>query len=727
MGRFAHLSRRQRLGVLLAWAALVVAAMPLASHQLDRLTSGGFEVRASQSGQAERIARAQFPTLTEERLMLMLRGRPGATPLQYRAALRRFAAAVRGDRRIALQPGAEDSALGAGANASVALLPLEVHATVRETIDRASELRSELGMDSQQSGPVTIQLVGRAAQVAAVHAASELGVKDAERLGFPLVLVILLVVFGSLTAALLPLLVGISSVVLTGALIYLLSGHFVMSMFVVNVASMIGIGVAVDYSLFLLARYREEIAAGHSEGRALEAMLATSGHAVVFAGSTVVVSLATMFLLDNTILRSIAAGAMIVVTIAVLVTVTAMPALVGLLGHRLHAPSRPLAALGARLRALGPLRRRDGGARPFWERWTERVMAHRVLSAVGATAVLLTLSIPVLDLALGVDTVRQLPRDDPARQAAETAVRTVRARPDSPVVITATARTGAPDRRAVRGALTHVLTADKEIAQVLAAHTTANGRTVLVAGIPWHAPESEAGLRAVRRIRGATSRLSRQLPGWRIAVGGTSATIVDAADQISSNLWKVVLTVLLLSFVVLLVLLRSVVLPLKAIVMNLLTVGAATGVLVVVFQWGWFDRLGVESLGHIEIYVPPLIFAVVYGLSMDYEIFLLTRIRERYEATGDNWSAVAQGVASSARVVTSAALIMVAVFSIFIATNIPIVQEIGLGTAVAIALDATLTRLVLLPATMALLGDLNWWMPSRLARVVERRRVPSRA
>ncbi|MEA2123254.1 MAG: putative drug exporter of the superfamily, partial [Solirubrobacteraceae bacterium] len=226
-------------------------------------------------------------------------------------------------------------------------------------------------------------------------------------------------------------------------------------------------------------------------------------------------------------------------------------------------------------------------------------------------------------------------------------------------------------------------------------------------------------------------RLRAQLP--HAEIGGTTAAQTDIRELISGSMWKVLLFVLGLSYLVLLVLLRSVVLPLKAVLMNLLSVGAAYGVLVAIFQWGWIDGfLGFQSSGHIDTLTPPLVLAVVFGLSMDYEVFLLSRIRERYQATGDTQRAVAEGLARSARTITSAALIMVAVFAVFVGTGVPSIKELGVGNAVAIAVDASLVRLVLVPAAMELLGDWNWWLPKPLARLlpkasVEDVAVPSRA
>jgi RND superfamily putative drug exporter len=708
----ATLPKAGQIGVLLVWGALLLLAIPLASKQVNHLTSGGFEVTGSQSEAAERLLRKEFPHQSAEKIALLLEWRRGhRDKAALHEALERFNTAVKHEQGLVPGPLLIEKAPG---GMEAALRPVDIHTTVRNAIDRAADLRRALDLGQPRDGPMTMELVGRAALVAAVHEESEQDGKKAEKIGAPVVLLILLAVFGSFAAAVLPLLTGAVSVVITGALIYLLSMQFAMSVFVVNVASMIGIGVAVDYSLFMLARYREEIVAGCSEEQARVRMQETSGRAIVFAGGTVAISLMSMFLISNVILRSMAAGAMLVVVVAVLVSITAMPALVALLGRRLNAPSPFFVRIGAWLAHLTGRRRR----RPedFWKRWTARVMAHPLRNAIAVSAVMLVLASPLLALRLGVDTVDQIPAGDPARQAAETAKKLIKVGADSPVLVTAESSSATPAeaqllRRAIKRALAH----EKGIAW--AEPALAHPGAVLVEAVQKVDPEGEKGQAMVARIRRRIGDLAAAWPLWTVSVGGTAATIVDGSNQISHNLWKVILAVLLFSFVILLVLLRSLVLPLKAILMNLLTVGAASGVLVAVFQWGWLGWLGIESFGHLETYVPPLIFAVVYGISMDYEVFLMTRIRERYDRSGDNWSAVVGGVASSARTISSAALIMIVVFSIFVATGVPIIQEIGLGAAIAIALDATLVRLVLLPAAMGLLGDLNWWLPTQIKPV----------
>jgi uncharacterized membrane protein YdfJ with MMPL/SSD domain len=265
--------------------------------------------------------------------------------------------------------------------------------------------------------------------------------------------------------------------------------------------------------------------------------------------------------------------------------------------------------------------------------------------------------------------------------------------------------------------LANRIAADPDVAEV--ARPEAGDGTALIAATPVGASDSEESYGLVERLREQVIRASALAERAEVAVGGETARIVDVRDQIDDSMWKIIAFILGFSFVVLMIMLRSLVLPLKAILMNLLSIGAAYGVLVIVFQWGWLDGfLGFESTGAIDTLTPPLVLAVVFGLSMDYEVFLLSRIRERYEAHGDNKRAVAEGLASSAATISSAALIMTSVFAVFVLTGVPSIKELGLGNAVAIALDATLVRLVLVPAAMQLMGRWNWWLPGWLDRLL---------
>jgi uncharacterized membrane protein YdfJ with MMPL/SSD domain len=552
--------------------------------------------------------------------------------------------------------------------------------------------------------------------------------ESAEMTGFPIVLLILLAVFGSLAAATLPLALGFASVGVTGAGIYFLSQATDMSVFVTNVASMIGIGVAVDYSLFVLARYREEIRAGAAPDEARRIALRTSGLAVTFSGITVMISLAGLFLVDSTTIRSMAMGAIMVVAVSVLAAVTLLPVLMRLLGRRAYARGRIALVLGLLARRFRTARRHPGSTAPdlvrvgFWERWTARVTRRPWVSALASAAVLLVLAIPALSLEFGDGALRQFPEGNETRVGAELAAQELGPGASGPTQIVARLDEGRATDGANRDALVAYraeLLRDPEVAAVAAPRPSRDGQAALIVVQPRHDPESPQAQALLDRLRGDESSALSSVAD--LDVGGTTGFTEDFKDLVSGSMWKILVFVLLFSYLVLFLLLRSVLLPLKAVLMNLLSVAAAYGVLVAVFQYGWLDGLlGYESLGYINSMTPPFLLAIVFGLSMDYEVFLLSRIRERYEATGDTRTAVAQGLRVSAATISSAALIMVAVFGVFASTGTPSIKEIGLGLSVAIALDATLVRLILVPATMEIMGRWNWWLPEPLQRLLPR-------
>ncbi|HET7508360.1 MAG TPA: MMPL family transporter, partial [Solirubrobacterales bacterium] len=479
-------------------------------------------------------------------------------------------------------------------------------------------------------------------------------------------------------------------------------------------------GVAVDYSLFILARYREERETGLGKAEARARSLSTSGLAVTFSGLAVIISLAGLWMVDNQALRSMALGAMTVVAVSILTATTLLPALIAMLGDRVL-PGGIVGRVEAFFRRRF-YRRRTAEEQAvehnrFWRAWTARVMARPWTAVIGVSAVLLFLASPLLSMETGTEALTQFPKGSDVRVGNELASDQLGGGTD-PVQIVA-AFDGAPGA----GDKAAVLSFRRELAAtpgIAAAGAPAfAGDEAMVQATPQAGSESDASVALVERLRDTVVPDSALGQRAEVNVGGETARSHDVRDQIGGSMWKIVLFVLALSFVVLMVMLRSLILPLKAVLMNLLSIGAAFGILVAIFQWGWLDGfLGFESQGGIDTINVPLIFAVVFGLSMDYEVFLMSRIRERYMAHGDNERAVAEGLSTSARTISSAALIMSAVFFVFVLTGVPSIKEMGLGSAIAIALDATLVRLILVPAAMKLMGRWNWWMPSWLDRAL---------
>ena len=726
MDRLAAFLERRRLVVLVAWMALLLAAVPFAARQSEHLTSGGFAAPGSQSATVDRNLE-RFESAQSEYLAVVLAKRPGAGEREVRAEIERVDRLAAGLPHMELTNEAATTARRQAADASITVMPLALDGSQDELADATVDLRDELG-DESRAG-VQPYLVGQQALWAGMQELAQEDLEAAETTGFPIVLLILLAVFGSLAAAALPLVLGLASVGLTGAVVYFLSQAMDMSVFVTNVASMIGIGVAVDYSLFVLARYREEIRRGAAPDRARRLALRTSGLAVAFSGVTVMVSLAGLWLVDSTTIRSMAAGAIIVVAISVLAAVTLLPVLMSLFGRRVYARGRIALTLQLVVRAVRSRARRPGSTRPeavaartgFWERWTTRVTRRPWTAALASAGVLLVLAIPALSLDFGDGALRQFPEGNTTRTGAELAAQKQGAGAAGPTQVVAELKQGSvrsPDNREALAAYADELARDPEVARVAPPAPSSDGRAVLIAVQPRHDAESPQAEALVERLRAGAGPLTAVA---ELSVGGATAAGDDFQQLVSGSMWKILAFVCVFSYLVLFLLLRSVLLPLKAVLMNLLSVAAAYGVLVAVFQWGWLDGvLGYESLGYINTMTPPFLLAIVFGLSMDYEVFLLSRIRERYDATGDTTTAVAQGLRASAATISSAALIMVAVFSVFASTGTPSIKEIGLGLAVAIALDATLIRLILVPATMELMGRWNWWLPGPLARRLPR-------
>ncbi|MBM0123519.1 MMPL family transporter [Pimelobacter simplex] len=520
-----------------------------------------------------------------------------------------------------------------------------------------------------------------------------------ELVGLAVAIVVLLVAFGSLVATGLPVGTALLGLAIgTGAMS--LVAHVVdIPAWATMIGSMVGLGVGIDYALFVLTRHRELLADGHTVEDAVAGALATAGRAVVFAGGTVVVAILGLAVARIPFITAGGIGISLIVLVMVLASITLLPALLGLAGTRVD----------------GRWRRRVATAPSRWLGWAAHVGRHAPAYAVGATVALVALAAPVTALDLGFPDEGTQPQSRTERRAYDLVADGFGPGANGPLVIAV----DLAEDPEVLEPLTSAIAADPGIAEVAPAQVAEAAGVAILVAEPTTTPQAEATRVTIDRLR------SDVLPGVldgttaRAHVGGQVAVMADLGHRVQDRLPWFIAAVVLLSFVLLLVVFRSLLVPLKAAVMNLLSVGAAYGVLVMVFQWGWGGGLiGLESTVPILSFIPLFMFAILFGLSMDYEVFLLSRIREEYDRTGDNDLAVARGLAGTARTITSAALIMVAVFGGFVLTSEPLAKMLGLGLATAIALDATVVRLVLVPATMKLLGHANWWLPGWLDRLL---------
>jgi RND superfamily putative drug exporter len=693
LARLAGAASRRHVLVIGLWVCLLAGASWFSLHQSDRLSGGGWEVQGSQSVRVSDLL-DRFPTYPGSGIVVLVAG-DSTTAVANRVARAEVVGRGRRDLRVG------DPRTFAGSRA--VLLPFTYVGPTTAAIDTASAMRRAL---VQTRPELVTRVIGEAAIWSNYAEVSKHQLRHGEELGFPLILMILIAAFGTLVAAAAPIILGAVAVFLAGAAIYLISAGIVMSIYVTNMASMIGIGVAVDYSLFVVSRFRTELARTGSKETALQRAFATSGTAVVFSGATVAISLAGLFVINVNAIRSMAVGAIVVVSIAVAGTITLLPALLGRVGRNIE-----------RLRIGLPWDTSEAGS-PFWSTWSRRVMARPVMSLLLGTAAMLLLAAPlpwIVTYNRGLD---QLPKGAEVRVATEAAARLAGPGFAGPVHIVTGTRAAAELARARVGALPGVARTSPVIA-------SADGHSFLTDAVLRFDPESARARKTLGQIRGVAGGIAAA-QGTEALVGGATAFGLDVENAVFGGLWRMLLFILAASYVVLLVLLRSVVLPLKAVAMNLLSVGAAYGVLVSVFQLGWLGWAGFRGSGYVDTIVPALVMAVTFGLSMDYEVFLLTRIRERYLVHGDNERAVAEGLTASGRIITSAALVMVAVFGAFAVAGAGALRELGVGLAVAIVLDATIVRLVIVPSAMRLLGEWNWWLPTGLARVLHARPQPVR-
>jgi RND superfamily putative drug exporter len=536
-------------------------------------------------------------------------------------------------------------------------------------------------------------------------------VPSTETIGLVAAAVILLVAFGSLLAMGLPILVALFGIGTALAAIGLLANIVPMPSFSAQIALMLGLGVGIDYALFIITRYRENLRDGLEPEPAAVAAVAVAGRAVLFAGSTVVISLAGMVLMGMRFLDGLALATSTGVAVAMAASVTLLPALLGFAGRTIDRLALPSA------RRVG----RDSGP-GFWHRWSLLVQRYPWPIAVAGLAILLSLAAPLASIHLGAADAGNGPTSSTTRRAYDLLSTGFGPGFNGPLLVAIEVPPGAAGAvtRSTAGSIAgsiagvqHALTVTPGVAKVGPAQMAPAGDAAAIEVFPTTGPQDQRTNQLVNRLRHSTLPAAVAGTGLQAHVGGDTPAQQDLATRLGGRLPLFIGAVLVLSFLLLIGVFRSVVVPLKAVVVNLLSIGAAYGILVAVFQWGWGKGLLGLRPGPVESYVPMMLFAILFGLSMDYEVFLLSRVKEEYDRTGDNRQAVAEGLAGTARVITAAAAIMVMVFGGFIFSDARVLKEFGIGLSFAVLIDATIVRLLLVPATMELLGDANWWLPGR--------------
>ncbi|MES9536521.1 MMPL family transporter [Actinomadura sp. NPDC000600] len=686
LARFCH--RRRRL-VLLAWI-FGVAAVAFAGFGYGAASDNDFSGGDSGSAKAQALIERHFPERQGDTLTLAIKASKGIDDPAARRRIEkvvadldaspltgpvtspyRDAAQVTPDRRIARM--------------TIPLTDKEVEKTaVKPLVDEVK--------DASGDG-VTLGLGGERAEKAETPPQG-----PTEGVGILTAAVILFVSFGSLVAMGLPIMTALMAI-LGGIALIRLVGYLVPAPdFTVLVAAMVGLGVGIDYALFIVTRYREARQDGDEPESAAVRAITTAGHAVLFAGTTVVIALLGLVVMGQRLMTGVAIAASVTVLVTMVAAVTLLPALLGFTGHRIDSLRLPR-------RAPRP---RSAERRPPAERWAVTVQRRPLLAAVLAGAGLLVLAAPTLSMRLSLPDASVQPRDRSSYTSYEILSEGFGPGYGAPLIFAARIGSADADLRPVVEAVGRT----GGIASVTPARISEDGRAATFMAFPKTGSQDEATADLVHELRDDV--LPKAPGGAEVQVGGPNAAAIDVAEDVGARLPLMVAVVLALSLVLLIALVRSVTIAVQAAVMNLLSIGAAYGVLVAVVQWGWLgSALGFPTEMPITTWVPMMMFPLLFGLSMDYEVFLISRVREEYERTGDTRAAVTRGLARTAKVITAAAAIMIAVFGTSLLGSDVSVKQIGLGMAVAVLIDATVVRMILVPAVMELCGKANWWMPGR--------------
>jgi RND superfamily putative drug exporter len=695
--RLGHLAARRPWVVIGCWLVLAVVVVG-ASGAFGHRLKDSMQVPGLDSQQASELMAAAGATDAGLTAQVVVTPLDDDATFVDSAAARSALATLRSD--AAALPHVLKATEAVSRNGRVALIRLQYPLVDELSAEDLSNLKA-FGAEAEAGSPLRLEMGGDL-----YWAFEQPQPAVGELIGLLVAALILFVAFGSLIATAIPLgtavlglAVGVSSMSLLANVIDIPSWAPVLG-------AMVGLGVGIDYALFIVTRHRDYLARGLPVAESVGSALATAGKPVVVAGGIVVVAILGLVVAGVPFMTAGGIAVSVVVLVMVAVSVTLLPAFLGLAGPRMNRRGHR----SARGRV-------DGSVNPGWSRWVRHVTRNPWPYAVGVSVLLLALAAPVVALRPGIPDDGALPESRTERQAYDLVAQGFGPGSNGPVVVAV----DIAEDPTVVDPLVEAVKADRGIASVRPPELYAGAGVAVIVAIPTTGPQNAATHATVERLRAEVVPSVLASSPARAHVGGQTANFADVGARVNERLPVLIAAVLTMSFILLMLVFRSVLVPMKAVVLNLLSIGAAYGVLVMVFQWGWAAELiGLESTVPIVSFIPMFMFAILFGLSMDYEVFLLSRVREEFVATGDNKRSIIGGISSTGRVITSAALIMISVFLAFVFGEDAATKMFGLGLATAIFVDVTLVRMVLVPATMTLLGDANWWIPRTLDR-----RLPS--
>jgi RND superfamily putative drug exporter len=691
---FAH---KRRWVVLAIWIFAIVGVGG-AAKSAGTAFSSSFELPDTESSRVQQILSEQFPAQGGDSSQIVFETKGKLTSPENQAIVAKLMAEVATSpivlsvdspfepRFAALNPNQNIGFATIHFNGSAQELPKE---EIKKVVEIAKSYESP-NLDVNLSGAV-------------IKLANAVEPSSSEMIAILAAFLVLLYTFGSLVATLVPIIVAVFALAVGSALVGLSSNWIGMADFAPILASLVGLGVGIDYALFIVTRYRRAIHEGKSVQESIRIALTTSGRSVLFAGIIVCISMLGLFTVGLTFLSGVGVAAAISVTVSMIASLTLLPALLSIIGKNIDRLRIPFKKLHSE---------EEGGK--GWKKWADRIQANPVRWAISSTVILLFICLPVTQIRLGASDSGNDAVGTTTRQAYDTLAKGFGPGFNGPITMLAdVSNQNSVDATAKA---VEMIKAQPDVAEILPAIPTQDGKYQLITVYPKSSPQSEETSQFISELREEVIPEIQKETGVNIQVGGIVAIFEDFGDVLTSKLLNFIFTVVVLSMLLLMILFRSILIPIKAAAMNLFSICAAFGVVVAGFQWGWFEPIFGTSAGPIESFLPIMLFAILFGLSMDYEVFLVSRIHEEWMKTKNSKESVSKGLAATGSIITAAAAIMIVVFMAFVFLGERTIQLFGVGLAVAVLIDATIIRSTLVPSLMQLAGKWNWYLPSSLER-----------
>jgi len=688
----ADFTHKRRWVVVAIWV-LAMVSVGGAAKSAGTAFNSSFELPNTESARVQEVLSKQFPTQGGDSSQIVFETTGTLTSPETQRSVEAVLAKVSTSSIVKSVDSPFDTRMGAlNPTQNIGFATIHFNGSARdlpkEEIKKVVEIAKSFETSNLQinlSGPV-------------IKLANAVEPSSSEMIAILAAFLVLLYTFGSLVATFVPLVVAMFALAIGSALVGIASNSMGIAEFAPTLASLVGLGVGIDYALFIVTRFRRAIHEGKTVQESIRIALTTSGRSVFFAGIIVCISMLGLFTVGLSFLNGVGVAAAISVTISMIASLTLLPAILSILGKNIDRLKMPFKKLHSE---------EEGGK--GWKKWADKIQAHPVRWAISSTLILLIICIPVTQIRLGASDSGNDAVGTTTRIAYDTLAKGFGPGFNGPITLLADVSKQTSADAAARAV--EVIEEQSEVAAVLPAIPTQDGKYQLITVYPKTSPQSEETSKFITELREEVIPEIQRETGVSIEVGGIVAIFKDFGDVLTSKLLKFILSVVILSMLLLMILFRSLLIPVKAAIMNLLSICAAFGVVVAGFQWGWFEPIFGTSAGPIESFLPIMLFAILFGLSMDYEVFLVSRIHEEWIKSGDSKGSVSKGLAATGSIITAAATIMIVVFMAFVFLGERTIQLFGVGLAVAVLIDATIIRSTLVPSLMQLAGKWNWYLP----------------